>query len=178
MRRTPHVPRVLPSLGIAVALAAPLACSKSGETEAKPQETPAASTNTKDAEKPAETPTSKPAETHVPEGITKVVADATASGGGRLERGDALGHFVVPNASRLLSEVRTQATPAKSAAFLNEASLRAMASLGLGARAGLAEHIALDQPMGCVLVDDLATDVPVACAVGYAGGAVCAVLLR
>jgi hypothetical protein len=102
------------------------------------------------------------------------VADAAAAGDGRLDRGNALGHFVVANPSRLLGEVRTQASPPKGAAFLNEASLRALASMGLGARASVAEHISLDQPMGCVLVDDASIDVPVACAVGYTGGSAAA----
>lgn len=169
MRRT-HRPRALPFLGIAVALAAPPACTKSAEGEAKPQEaTTAVPTPKTDAPTDVTTPTKPPVEPAG--GITKVVADAAAAGSGRLERGDALGHFVVPNASRLLGEVRTQASPAAGGAYLNEASLRALASLGLGARAGLAEHVSLDQPMGCVLVDDTGVDTPVACAVGYAGGA-------
>lgn len=158
-----------------MALAAPLACTKSSEGETKPQEATATPTKAEaEAPKPAPTTTTTTAETPAKDGLTKVVADAAAAGGGRLERGDALGHFVVPNASRLLSEVRTQASPPKGAAFLNEASLRTMASMGLGPRAGLAEHIALDQPMGCVVVDDPAVEVPVACAVGYAGGSAAA----
>lgn len=172
MLRT-HVPRALSSFGLAVALATPLACTKS-EPEAKP--TDAAPTEAKDDAPAAGEAAGKPTDaTPAGDGIGKVVADAAAAGGsGRLERGVALGHFVVPNASRLLAEVRTQATPAKSAGFLDEVSLRAMASLALGPRAGLAEHVALDQPMGCVMVDDTSVDVPVACVVGYAGGAAAA----
>jgi len=172
MLRT-HVPRVLPSLGIALALAAPLACNKPGEGDGKAQEAAPAATKTETPAKETkiETPVTKPAEV----GITKVVADAAAAGGGRLDRGDALGHFVMANPSRLLAEVRTQASPPKGAAFLNEAALRAMASLGLGARAGVADHISLDQPMGCMLVDDTSIDTPIACALGYKGGSAAAV---
>ncbi len=172
MLRT-QVPRVLPSLGIALALAAPLACSKSGEDEGKTvQETAptAAKPETPAKQTEAKPPVVAPAQ----DGITKVVADAAAAGEGRLERGDALGHFVVPNPARLLGEVRRQAAPPSGAAFLDEASLRGLASLGLGARAGVAEHIALDRPMGCVLVDDASIDTPVACVVGYAGGSAAA----
>jgi hypothetical protein len=172
MLRT-HVPRALPLLGLTLALAAPLACTQAGEGEAKPQETAPTAAKTETPAKPpegeVETPTGKPAQ----DGITKVVTDAT-TGGGRLERGDALGHFVVPNASRLLDEVRTQASPPTGAAILNEASLRLMASAVLGPRAGMAEHLALDQPMGCVMIDDASIEVPVACAVGYAGGSAAA----
>lgn len=173
MLRT-HVPRVLPPLAFAALLAAPLACSKSeGEGEAKPKDAapPAAKTET-----PTKTETTAKPEAPKPagEGIAKVVADAAAAGDGRLERGDALGHVVVPNASHLLEEVRTQASPPKGAAVLNEASLRLMAGAVLGPRAGLADHIVLDQPMGCVVVDDASVDVPVACAVGYKGGSAAA----
>ena len=85
------------------------------------------------------------------EGIAKVVAEAAAAGDGRFERGDAIGHLVVPNAATLLAEVRTQASPPKGAAVLNEASLRLMASAVLGPRAGLAEHLVLDKPKGLYL---------------------------
>jgi hypothetical protein len=168
-----HVPRVLPSLALSVALATPLACTKSPEGESKPE---ASAPTAPKTDAPVTTkdeggapPVAKPTE----EGISKVVADA-ATGGGRLERGDALGHFVVPNAARLLDEVRTQASPPKGAAVLNEATLRLMAGGVLGARAGIAEHVTLDKPMGCVLIDDLSSDAPVACAVGYTGGAAAA----
>lgn len=165
MLRT-HVPRVLPLLALSLALA----CTKTDEGESKPQ---AAASTAPKADAPATTkddggtpPVAKPTE----DGISKVVADA-AAGGGRLERGVALGHFVVPNAARLLDEVRTQASPPSGAGMVNEASLRLMAGAVLGPRAGIAEHVALDKPMGCVLIDDLSSDAPVACAVGYTGGA-------
>jgi hypothetical protein len=167
----PHFLRVFPHLGIAVVLAAPLACTKPAEGESKPQE--AAPTAAK-TEVPAKDPQAKPIAEAPKDGLAKVVADAATATGGRLERGDVLGHFVVPNASNLLAEVRTQASPPEGVAFLNEATLRSLASMGLGARAGLSEHVVLDQPMGCVVVDDASIDVPVACAVGYKGGAAAA----
>lgn len=168
-----RVPRVLPFLGLAALLAAPLACTKGeGEGETKPQAATPTAPKTETPANPAET---KPVPSKPPgEGIAKVVADATAAGDGRLDRGDALGHIVVPKASGFLDEVRKQASPPKGAAVLNEATLRLMASATLGPRAGLAEHIALDQPMGCVLVDEAAIEAPVACAVGYAGGSAAA----
>jgi hypothetical protein len=169
MRRT-SVPRVLSSLGLVGALAAPLACTKSSEGDAK--QDVAATPATAEAEADPAKPT--PTEASTQDGLTKVVAEAAAAGSGRLERGHALGHFAVPNASRLLAEVRTQASPPKGAAFLDEATLRSMASLGLGPRARLAERLVLDQPMGCVVVDDRAIEVPTACAVGYTGGAAAA----
>lgn len=172
MLRT-QLPRVLSSLALAAALAAPLACSKNeGQDQAKPQADAPAATKTETPANPTEAKPepAKPAG----EGIAKVVAEAAAAGDGRFERGDAIGHLVVPNAATLLAEVRTQASPPKGAAVLNEASLRLMASAVLGPRAGLAEHLVLDKPMGCVLVDDAAIEAPVACAVGYAGGSAAA----
>ncbi len=166
-----QLPRVVSYLGIAVLLATPLACSKSDEAAGK-ESSPAAETKaeagkTADGKTPA-------GERKGSDGLAQVVRDTATAEGGRLDRGDALGHFVVPNASRLLEEVRTQAAPPKGAAFLNEASLRGLAGMGLGARSGLSQHVVLDQPMGCVLVDDASVDVPVACMVGYQGGAAAA----
>lgn len=169
MRRI-HVSRASSSLALALALAGPLACNKPAEGEAKPESAPAGPAEAK-PEAPAEPKPGEPVAK--PEGLTKVVAEA-AAGGGRLERGDALGHFAVPNASRLLTEVRTQASPPSGASYLDESALRGLSSLALGPRSGLAEHISLEQPMGCVLVDDASMDAPVACAVGYKGGATAA----
>lgn len=167
-----HLPCVLPHLGFVVLLAAPLACTKAGETEGQPADSaPAASKTATPSNTPAgETPPATPP-AQAPNGLAKVVLDTATAGGGRLDRGDALGHFVVPNASHLLEEVRTQASPPKGAAFLNEATLRSLAGMGLGSRSALSQHVVLDRPMGCMLIDDASVDVPVACVVGYEGGA-------
>lgn len=89
----------------------------------------------------------------------------------QIQRGNVLAHFVVPNGSTLISEVGTQVVPAQQAAMLNEATLRAMAGGFLGERSKLATNLDLSKPMGCALVDTTATMVPVACVVGYTGGA-------
>lgn len=173
-----RVPRRLAPLGLAALLVPSLACTKSGEAEG---EAASAATPAAVEGKPAE-PTqeaiepkaAEPGKGGLAEAVTEGVAEAVAAGDGRLERGDALAHVVVPNASRLLEEIRTQAAPPRSGAFLDETSLRSLARMALGPRAGLADHLVLDQPMGCVLVDDPGTDVPVACAIGYTGGAAAA----
>ncbi len=170
----PSLFAALPPLGIAAALATPFACTdkpdaaETAKSETK-AETPASKTGAKVEADPA-----KPAAKALgATGMTKVVADgvAAAATGGRLDRSQALGHIVMPNPAGFLDEVRTKAAPASGAAFLNEGTLRTIAGSQLGARSGLAQHIALDQPIGCVLVEDTASDIPVACMMGYIGGA-------
>lgn len=168
------LPRPLPHLGLIVALATPLACSSAEEPESpktEPKSAEAPADPATEAKAPAGTKTEANAD-ETDNGLTKTIAagiDAAAPDN-RLERGDALGHFVLPNPATFLDEIRTQATPAKSAAFLNESTLRSMAGMALGARSGLAQHMSLKDPIGCVFVDDTAIEFPVACTVGYEGG--------
>ncbi|MCA9709392.1 MAG: hypothetical protein KDK70_26360 [Myxococcales bacterium] len=164
-------------LALALALAAPLSCSKSDEAEAPKAEAPADAEAAKpEATKPEAT---KPeaAKPEAPGGLAQAIAEGVSAAevGGRLDRGHALGHFVLPSPATLLTEIRTKAAPAEGAAMLDETALRGLAGMALGARSGLAQHISLDAPIGCVLVDDLATEVPVACIVGYTGGAEAAI---
>lgn len=163
------------SLCLTLALAVPLACTSKDEGEpAKADAAEAAADKDKAegkevAKAEGEAPV-KPA-TMVPTGLSKAVAEGLAdTGAGRLDRGNALGHFMVPNASVLLEQVRTRATPAKQSAFLNEAMLRSLAGMQLGDRSAVAQHIALDKPMGCVMLDESTIELPIACVVGYTGG--------
>ncbi|MEM9453915.1 MAG: hypothetical protein AAGF11_07030 [Myxococcota bacterium] len=173
------LPRLRPHLGLMVALATPLACSnaetpESPKTEPKSAEAPAES----EAEAEAKTSTTaKPKADETDNGLTKTIAAgiSAASSDNRLERGDALGHIVLPSPTTLLNEVRTQAAPAKAAGFLDEGALRGLAGMTLGTRSGLAQHLSLKDPIGCVFIDDTATEVPVACSVGYEGGVEAAV---
>lgn len=159
-------------LALALSLAAPLACSKSDEStseaEAKPDPSKADAAEVKADEAKADAPTPEPTA-----GLGKAVADeiAAAATNGRLGRGSGLGHVLMPNPSRFLSEVRTKVAPAEQAGFLDEAALRGLVGMALGPRGALANKVALDQPMGCMVVDDISVDVPVACIVGYEGGA-------
>ncbi|MCH9688711.1 MAG: hypothetical protein K0V04_45185 [Deltaproteobacteria bacterium] len=177
MHRSP-LSRSLPYLSLAAALAVPMACTKSGDgeqtakSEAKQGDTPAAVEGS-DAKPTDIQPADAKPVGDTAGGLAKAVADGvTAAGvGGRLERGDAIGHFVLPNPAGFLEEVRTKAAPAQGAAFLNEQMLRSLAGMQLGERAGVAQHIALDKPMGCVLIDETVSDAPLACVLGYVGGA-------
>lgn len=88
----------------------------------------------------------------------------------QLQKGEVLGHVLLPDASSFLAEVKNQAAPQSAAAFLEEQMLRTMAAGQLGARSNLAKNVDLARPMGCALVDLTVTDVPLACIVGYKGG--------
>lgn len=164
--------RALPSFGLALLLVAPTACTKSGETEATDKTEAAPAKTDEAAPKTAESETKTPTPAD-PGGLSKTVAQgiAAAATGGRLDRGVGLMHVMLPNPSQLLKEIRTNVVPAKQAGMLDEAALRGLAGMALGPRAALANKIALDAPMGCVLVEDETVDVPLACIVGYSGGA-------
>lgn len=165
------VPRALPAIGLALALSAPLACTKSepdtSEAAAEPESSPEPAT--------ADAPKPKAELAAATDSLGKTVAEGIATAtGNRLDRGIALGHVVMPNPSKFLAEIRTKVVPSAQAGFLDEAALRGLVGMQLGARSGLAQHIVLDQPMGCVVIEDTTTKVPVACAVGYTGGAAAA----
>ena len=89
----------------------------------------------------------------------------------QIQRGVVLAHFALPNGSTLITEVQSQLVPQAQAAMVNEQMLRTMAGAGLGERSKLATNLDLAKPMGCALIDSPATTVPVACIVGYTGGA-------
>jgi hypothetical protein len=89
----------------------------------------------------------------------------------KLQRGDVLAHVLIPNPSALLVAVKTQVVPAAQASFVDESFLRTMGGGALGARSGIATHVDLAKPFACALVDLTAAQAPVACIVGYTGGA-------
>lgn len=169
------LPRALPAIGLALAVSAPLACTKSEPDASKA--TPAAEPDAESSPEPATADAPKPkaepvaATGKLGETVAETIAAATDN---RLDRGIALAHMVMPNPSQFLAEIRTKAMPSAQAGFLDEAALRGLVGMQLGARSGLAQHIVLDQPMGCVIIEDTTTKVPVACAVGYTGGAAAA----
>jgi hypothetical protein len=98
-------------------------------------------------------------------------ADSPLSPATQIQRGSVLGHFVVANGSTLISEVGTQLVPSSQAAMVNEQTLRSLAGAGLGDRGKLATNLDLSKPFGCAVIDTTVTMVPVACVVGYTGGA-------
>lgn len=105
-----------------------------------------------------------------PAGDGGPVADAI-SPASKLQRGDVLAHVMLPNPSAFIKEIKEKAAPTAAAMFLDENMLRNIVSGQLGSRAGVAKNVDLAHPLGCVLVDSKATKAPVACVVGYKGGA-------
>ncbi len=146
-----------------------MSCSRS-DSEATPD--PATPASSPDPATPA-TETAPLAPATEPGIGTRIAAGegTPPSDHGRLERGNALGHFVLPRPSALLEDIRTRAAPPRIAGMLDEAALRTLARMTLGSRSGLADHLSLDGPLGCVLVDDAVTELPIACTVAYEGGA-------
>lgn len=98
-------------------------------------------------------------------------ADQPIAPATKLQRGDVLAHIMIPNPAKLLGAVKTQLAPESKASFVDEAFLRSIASAGLGSRSAIATHIDLAKPVGCALVDLASAPAPVACIVGYTGGA-------
>ncbi|MEZ4383605.1 MAG: hypothetical protein R3A79_19900 [Nannocystaceae bacterium] len=99
------------------------------------------------------------------------VADVSVPGDTRLEHADEVfGHFALPNASKLLADVRTQLVNPQYQNFLDEGALRSLVSLSLDKRGMVAQNVDLAAPMGCAVVDFKTYEVPVACTFAYKGG--------
>lgn len=153
--------------------AACLALALPGCKKDEPADTKTADGKTADGTKTDAKGTSTPEKPGTPTdpGTGANPTDQPLSPATQIQRGNVLAHFVVPNGSTLISEVGAQVVPTQQAAMLNESTLRAMAGGFLGERSKLATNLDLSKPMGCALVDTPATMVPVACVVGYTGGA-------
>lgn len=110
-----------------------------------------------------------------PPPTTSAVAAVTMGSGGQIHaltaEPEILGHFAVANASRLLTDIKTQLVPPKYAGFLEEAALRSLLSMALDKRSNLALNYDLAAPAGCALVEPKLEDIKVGCTFGYKGGA-------
>ncbi len=131
-------------------------CTK--HEEEKPADQAAADSAGAAAEVPAEV-AAKLAKTVVP-GAVRLDHDAE----------EVLGHFALPNASKLLADVRQQLVVDQYKNFLDEAGLRSLVSMALEKRGMVAQNIELSQPMGCAVVDFKTWKNPVSCTFGYKGG--------
>ena len=109
--------------------------------------------------------------------IGEAAADAAGtaadsmSAAGAMTRGAVLAHVMLPNPAALLDKVKKQAAPESAGMFLDPKSLKDLAALGLGSRAQVAQNVELDKPLACVVVESTASAVPLACVMGYTGGA-------
>ncbi len=108
----------------------------------------------------------------VPADVAEKLAKTAVPGAVRLEHDaeEVLGHFALPNASKLLADVRQQLVTDQYQNFLDEAGLRSLVSLALDKRGKVAQNIELVQPMGCAVVDFKTWENPVSCTFGYKGG--------
>lgn len=173
MTRTSSAPHVLGRAALCVALLAPLGACKD---------------DTKDTPADGEAKSGEPKSDDGTKAGGKEAADGGEKSGGladklagglvgdlapadQIQRGDALGHFLVANPNGLLEEVAKQGAPAKFAPTVNEAALKALAGMALGDKAALVQHLDFGKPFGCMVLSSTVTDVPVACTMGYQGGA-------
>ena len=80
------------------------------------------------------------------------------------------GQFRVAAPDRLIEQIREQLVPPAQRIVFSETMLRPMLGSMLGSRSGVAEHIDLSRPLGCVVASPKRYDRPLACVVGYQGG--------
>ena len=89
-----------------------------------------------------------------------------------MARGSVLGHVMLPAPSSLMGKIKRQAAPPAAAMFLDVEFIKNMAGMQLGSpRGDVIKNIDFDEPFACVLVDTKEVDFPVACTLGYLGGA-------
>ena len=98
-------------------------------------------------------------------------ATAAAAAAPLLEHEGVLGHFMMGNAVASVKEIKAQASPPSVESMVDLEGLKSLAAMQLGERSSVAINIDLTKPFGCALVDSTVDDVPVACVVGYTGGA-------
>lgn len=88
-----------------------------------------------------------------------------------LEHSGAVAHVVFKNPTSLVDNVREKLVPSAYQAFVKIDMAKASAAGMFEGSGKLVENVRLDQPVGCVLVDSDVVEYPVACIVGYTGGA-------
>jgi hypothetical protein len=153
---------------LALALAVP-ACKKDEKTEAD-------ATKTSEGEKSDATPDAK-AEGDAKGGIGELAGEAAGtaadsmSAAGALTRGSVLAHVMLPNPEALLGKIKQQAAPEAMGSFLDPKFIKEMGAMQLGARGEVLKNLQFDKPIACVLVDGTASPFPIACVLGYTGGA-------
>ncbi|MCA9636340.1 MAG: hypothetical protein KC420_09975, partial [Myxococcales bacterium] len=98
------------------------------------------------------------------------VPDVAVPGGDRFSHEGVLGHVALPNASKLITDVRTQLVNPQYQNVVDENALRSLVSLSLDKQGMVAQNIDLQTPLGCAVVDFKTFEVPLACTFGYRGG--------
>lgn len=98
-------------------------------------------------------------------------ATAAAAAAPLLEHEGVLGHFMMGNAVASVKEIKAQASPPSVESMVDLEGLKSLAAMQLGERSSVAINVDLTKPFGCALVNSTVDDVPVACVIGYKGGA-------
>ncbi|MBV1860381.1 MAG: hypothetical protein KUG77_18355 [Nannocystaceae bacterium] len=98
-------------------------------------------------------------------------ATAAAAAAPLLEHEGVLGHFMMGNAVASVKEIKAQAAPSSVENMVDLEGLKSLAAMQLGERSTVAINVDLTKPFGCALVNSTVDDAPVACVVGYTGGA-------
>ncbi len=160
----------------ALPLVAALGCTKKepAPTEAEPANVDApqgADTADSDAPAPAAVDDANPVGLGA-EALGMIqAATAAAEGAPLLEHEGILGHFMMGNAVATVKEIKAQAAPASVENMVDLEVLKSLAAMQLGDRSSVAINIDFEKPFGCAVVDTKVHDVPVACVLGYKGGA-------
>lgn len=175
MKRTTTVPRVLSRTVLGAVLVVPLLAVGGCKDDKKEEGDGAA--KTADADKPAEGEPAKPEGGKAKDeagGIAGKLAGGLVDDiapADKVTRGEALAHILVANPKGMLEKVSKQAAPAKFAASINEAAIKTLGSMAMGEKGAVVQHLDFAKPFGCVIVDSTVVDFPVACTMGYTGGA-------
>ena len=98
-------------------------------------------------------------------------ATAAAAAAPLLKHDGVLGHFMMGNAVASVKEIQAQASPASVESMVDLEGLKSLAAMQLGERSTVAINVDLTKPFGCALIDSTVEIAPVACVVGYKGGA-------
>ncbi|MGH1344564.1 MAG: hypothetical protein ACRBN8_23595 [Nannocystales bacterium] len=98
-------------------------------------------------------------------------ATAAAAAAPLLEHEGILGHFMMGNAVASVKEIKAQASPPSVESMVDLEGLKSLAAMQLGERSTVAINVDLTKPFGCALVNSTVDDTPVACVIGYTGGA-------
>ncbi len=112
-----------------------------------------------------------PKAAEVPADVAEKIAKVKVPGVELLPHDEGiLGHFALPNGSKLLADVRQQLVTPQYQNFLDEAALKSLVSVALDKQGMVAQNMDLGQPMGCAVVDFKTWEKPVSCTFGYQGG--------
>ena len=165
--------RVLPVL-LGLGLLAPACKDENKDAEAKDDGAKPAAAENKDGDAPAKDGDAPATAKDEKAGLAGKIAEGLANEitpADKIQRGDALAHFMVAHPNDMLKELSTQAVPSRMAPMVNEAAIKGMLAFPLGDKASLAQGLDFSKPVGCMVVNSQVVDVPLACTLGFKDGA-------